>query len=373
MKYYGSDYLITNNSGSTLTLENIKLESQYVIKNNNGGVFNGNNVNINSTNTAIYNLGKMNIDNFRIAGTNYAINNASGEENTITNSTITSSTNSIYNNSTSITNVENSTITGLVTNNNANGTLNFKDCNIGNTLTSAQEIINKGTMILNNTSVSGSYNKAIQNEKVMHVTNGPTIDVVSESNRNGNAIGINNTANGVLNLSDSTININIPSAGSTYTMYGIYSTGSMNLENTNIELNSNSRFNHYRIYTENGNAVVKSGTIRARGLTSYGIYLKSGTLTLGIPEEVGSATYGKENADVNLNSPLIESLGTTNGIGIKNDPQGFYYYDGKIVATTTPLPELPNGIEYLYETKEFTDDETGNKYVILKWMREQQG
>ena len=368
ISYYGTDYLITNNNGATLTLVNIKLDSQYVIKNNLGGVLNGNDVTITSTNTAINNLGRINIDRFSITGTTYGIYNSSPEENTISNSTITSTSNSIYNNSTGITNVNNSTISGLVTNNNANGTLDFKDSVIHNTQTSAQEIVNRGSMTIDNTHVYGSYSNAIHNEGTMNIINNSIIDVVSETNRTGNGIGIRNT--NTLNINDSDINININSPNPTYTLYGIYNTKDLTMDSSNIVINSNSRFNHYGIYTETGNVLITSGSIKVSGLTSYGVYLKTGTVTLGVPEEVGSPNYGKAEADVNVESPLIESLGTTNGIGIKNDCQALTYYDGKIVASNKPLPEDPNTVEYLYEPKEFTDEETGHKYVILKWMRE---
>ena len=65
---------------------------------------------------------------------------------------------------------------------------------------------------------------------------------------------------------------------------------------------------------------------------------------------------------------MIKSLGTNKGIGIKNENGTFNFYDGKVQASNTPLPEIPNGIEYLYETVEYTDDDN-NKYCILEWMR----
>ena len=373
LSYYGTDYLITNNNGAILTLDNINLDSQYVIKNNAGGIFNGNSVNITSTNTAINNLGKMSINNFDITGTTYGIYNSSNEENSISNSTITSTNNPIYNNSTSITSCNNVIISGLVTNNNVNGTLNFKDSEITNTLTSALEIINKGNMTLDNTNVNGSYNKAIQNDGILSINNGSIISVESETSRPENATGISNSKS--LSINNSTINVNIPNSSNifTYTLYGIYNTKDVTMDNTSITVDSNDKFNHYGMYTENGNVLMSSGSIKVKGLTSYGIYLKSGSVTLGVPEVYGSSTYGRENADVSISSPLIESLGTTNSIGIKNDSQGLTYYDGKIVARNTPLPENPNKVEYMFEPKEYIDEDTGYKYVILKWMRTQGG
>jgi hypothetical protein len=71
-----------------------------------------------------------------------------------------------------------------------------------------------------------------------------------------------------------------------------------------------------------------------------------------------------------ITSPAIIATGSNIGIGIKNNSGKFNYYDGIITANTTPLPEAPTKIEYLYEPNEFTNADN-NKYVILKWMREQ--
>ncbi len=114
-----------------------------------------------------------------------------------------------------------------------------------------------------------------------------------------------------------------------------------------------------------------SGTINCTGNTTTGIQITSGVVTLGIPEEPGSINYGRAEADVSTTNPLIEAIGTNTGIGVKNAGGRFKYFDGKLVATTDPKPEVPTEVEYLYEPKDFVDEVTGYKYTILKWMREQ--
>ena len=94
-------------------------------------------------------------------------------------------------------------------------------------------------------------------------------------------------------------------------------------------------------------------------------------MTAGIPEVVGSPTYGRDTADVSITDPFIYAVGTVTGIGVKNAAGSFNYYDGKIMGNTQAKPEIPTKIEYLYEAIDYTDDETGHPYCILEWMREQ--
>ena len=135
--------------------------------------------------------------------------------------------------------------------------------------------------------------------------------------------------------------------------------------------NSGSYYN-YGIYNDNGVVTLVSGRVNVLGVLTYGIYNKTGTLSLGIAEEITSINYGGANADVSITNPLIESFGTSNGIGIRNESGVFNYYDGKIVSTNELLPDVPSNVEYLYEPKEYIDDLNHN-YCILKWMRETNG
>ena len=353
-----SSYLITNNNGGILILENIELESQYVIKNNEGAIFNGYDVNITSTNTAINNLGQITIDNFDINGASYGIYFSSSQENSISNSDISSNNYPFYNNSNSQIDINNTEMNGYFVNNNSASNITIVDSSFsmksdsGNT----QTILNKGTLSLNNSNV----------ESYTYVTTGGALAAFKSAINNSGTLTISNESN-IIN--------NFGSDISWFYSTGIYNTGSVTFSNSYINIDGNKkRYEQYSYGIYNlGTTSIFSGSINVKGINTYGIYLKTGTITLGVPEAVGSPNYGKAEADVNIESPLIESLGTSNGIGIKNDSQGLSYYDGKIVASSTPLPENPNAVEYLYEPTEFTDEETGYKYVILKWMRETGG
>ena len=123
----------------------------------------------------------------------------------------------------------------------------------------------------------------------------------------------------------------------------------------------------YNIYIKNGIINLKSGNILSRGTES--VYIDSGAVTLGEPEPTDSLGYGKDTANVSTTNPYIEAIGTTTGIGIKNVAGRLNYYDGKIVGSTAAKPEVASDIEYLYESIDYTDEETGYKYCILEWMR----
>lgn len=81
-----------------------------------------------------------------------------------------------------------------------------------------------------------------------------------------------------------------------------------------------------------------------------------------------SPDYGKDTADVSITNPFIKATGSNN-YAIYNRNGTFKYFDGKILGSPNYYNEAPNEVEYLYETKEYTDE--NNKYVILEWMRQQ--
>ena len=114
-----------------------------------------------------------------------------------------------------------------------------------------------------------------------------------------------------------------------------------------------------------------SGSIDISDKTVYGIYNDTGTVTIGVPEPTDSIHYGKDTANVSTTAPSISAIGTTTGIGIKNNTGKVYFYDGKITGTTSSLAEEPTGAEYLYHPCTFTDTTTtpATHYTILKWMR----
>ena len=374
LSYFGTDYLITNNSGSTLTINNVKLDSAYVIDNkagatlntsnttitstkvgiNNLGTWTGNGDSITSSENAINNQGSFELTNMTIKGTSYGINDNGTSESTISNSTITSSSNAIYKNSTSTTNLDNVVINGHVCNNNTNGVLNITNNSSISRSTSGGGItnfINKGFAVVDHSNIN--------------------LNVFNNNNSETSDYGINNT--GTLSIkNNSLIKVLLEDSVTRHHVHGVYNTNMLTFEDSDILVDGNkysNSYNNYGIYNNSGTSVVTSGNIKVLGRNTYGIYHKSGTVNLGVAEENTSPGYGRDTADVSITNPLIESLGTNNGIGVKNINGTFKYYDGKIVATTSPLPEVPTGVEYLYEAKEFVDD-LGRKYCILKWMRE---
>ena len=116
-----------------------------------------------------------------------------------------------------------------------------------------------------------------------------------------------------------------------------------------------------------------SGSVNISDKNAYAVYNDAGVVTLGVPEDPSSQDYGRATADVSTTNPDIRAIGTSSGIGVKNVNGGkVYYYDGKITGSTAAMPENPAGLEYMYESKDYTD-ENGYQFRILEWMREQPG
>ena len=420
ISYLRSDYLLVNNNNATLNLYNLKLSAPYIVKNNSGGIFNGEHVDMSSTNTAINNIGTMTISDFNINATSYGIYFSSTTQNSVSNSTITSSNNTVYYNSTGSVTLNNVNINGLLTNNNANGTINIVDSEIVNSATSSQELINRGNMTLDNSIVSGSNIRAILNERVLNIINESQIKVIAEKNRYTDGVGIRNT--GTLNMVNSSVTVSVDEPEyNTYTLYGIQNTSNATIKDSSITLRSIKKFNHQGIYNENGTSTInnstidvngvttygvncskgnvvvqtgtiinangtttygvyntsgtvklQSGTINIDGETSYGVYNKSSNIILGIPEDVASPNYGKENAEVSITDPLINAV-NENSTALFNEAGIFAFYDGKILERIDSNSSVPNLVEYLYEPRTYTDLETGTKYTILEWMRKTGG
>ena len=132
------------------------------------------------------------------------------------------------------------------------------------------------------------------------------------------------------------------------------------------------------VYNPSGSTTVITGTIESLGKNrSYGIWNDSGNVTIGKAEPVDSVNYGGEFADVSTSNPSIKATTTSTSsdktaIAVKNNTGKVFFYDGKITGQTAAMPENPAGVEYLYEPKDYTD-ENGYQYRILEWMREQPG
>ena len=361
-----SDSLITNNKN--LYLEDVKLQAPRVIKNMDNALLNSSNTNIYSTNTALYNIGELNADSTIFDASSYAFYAAAKKPMTISNSTITcratnnSSTGAVYiNSSQSDINITGSTINGYVYNN-SSSTMTISGSTITKNTTqnnSERAVNNPGKMVLDNTSVA--------------------LYIKDKSTTYGYGIS-NDSTNSNLTIKGNTEIKLVDESGHTISYgYGILNSGTVVVEKADIltDLSYSNNQNTFGLYNSKGTVVFKTGSIRALGRVAYGIYINSGEVTLGIPEIVGSPTYGRDTADVSLTDPFVYGKGVTTGTqnatgtGVKNIGGSFNYYDGKIMGSTSAKPEIPTKIEYLYEAIDYTDDETGHPYCILEWMREQ--
>ena len=336
--YNSSGYYITNNTGASMEMTNININSIKGI--DNYGTLKLSNTKIISTNTSINNTGNIIASNdSAISGGNYALYNNGGES---TFDGVTFGESSIYNNAGKLT-ITNSEASYLVDN-------------------AISYITNNSELILDNTNVSlsnvcrgdGIGNdticRAVYNTGVLSINNQSTITHIIRNNPNGYKTAIYNDGE----------NANLAIAGSTITLDDSATT-------------SNYRAS-YGIYNTNGHVTVESGAVHSGNAkaTTYGIYNETGIITLGVPEQPGP-TYGKEDADVSTTDPDIKAIGSSSGIGIKNASGGkVYFYDGSITGSTSAMPENPNGTEYMFDPKDYTD-ENNYHYCILEWRREQPG
>ena len=325
-----SNYYITNNS--ELTLQNLNIVSPYAI--NNKGTLTLETINIESTNIAINNTGNVNANNLTINCADTALYNNGGTS--------------------SYTDIE---ILGRI--DNVNGDVVFEDGAISITGTKIVWLIdnpNSGSITLNDITVtletdfwySGSSRTTyvIRNAGTLEANNS-TIQEILKLDTDAYVYGINNTS------------------------------GTATFNNTNIIVDASQtttdRYYGHGIHNDSGTVTITSGRVDINRKTSYGIWNETGTIIIGVPEPTTSPNYGKENADVSTTNPSIRAIGTDTGIGIKNNSTGkIYYYDGIITGTTATMPEIPAGIEYLYEPKDEVD-ENGYHVRTLEWMREQPG
>ena len=354
LRFFGSDYYIVNNEGASLTLSNIEIESNKILKNSASATVIINNVPFTANDVAIYNLGALNA----------------------TTATITSSGSyAIYSSSAESSAVNGATITGYVLNN--SGTLDFANSTLSRTVQSygRETYANKGQSTLDNVTISlatlsadnrDSSNSVINNSGTMTIKSNSSVSATINTSNIKN-YSINNS--GTLTVDHSTINAERSSTSSRYGSYGLYNTGNATLKDSAIVVNDPTTA--YGIYSNAGIAAIETGTITASSVTAYGAYINGGEVTAGVPEVVGSPTYGHDTANVSITNPLIYAIGTSTGIGIKNANGSFNYYDGKLMGSTAAKPEIPTKIEYLYEAFDYVDSETGHPYCILEWMREQ--
>ena len=328
--YHESGYFITNNVNASLEIENVKINTTKGIDNN--GTLSLNNTTITATGTAIYNKGNVTAsNNITLSGDSYSIYSDGGES--------------------SYTNID---VDGKIYN--KSGNLSLVD---GTVDLSGSLIV---WLISNQPSAELSLN---------NITETLDVDFYYTSDSGRYTYALYNA--GTLYAKDSTISEILRKRTDAYA-YAVYSTSSASFDNTSLVVDaSNTTYDAnqgYGVYTASGNIEFKSGSISVNRNKSYGIYTETGTITLGIPEQPGP-TYGKENADVSTTNPDIRAVGSTTGIGVKNASGGkVYFYDGRITGSTSAMPENPTATEYMFDPKDYLD-ENNYHYRILEWRREQ--
>ena len=344
LDYNGASYYITNNSSAELTLNNLRINASFGIDNK--GSLSTNNLFITAYNTAINNSGTLTATNTRnISGSDFAIYNDGGTA-SYNGGTIIGN---IYNNSGEL-NITSSTATKT-----SRGQTSYMTNNGNMNLNSFQATFND-EFIETSSYSNPSYIRALYNTGTLNTSNDTAIRHIA-----GNAqetfwhhiISLYNDGGTVI------------SSGTTYEANGI----------TSMSRRTNAYA--YGIYNPTGNITIKTGAVIAHDIVStFGIWNDTGTITIGEAEPQNSPNYGRDTANVSVSNPdisAISTIGSYKGIAIKNNTGKVYYYDGKITGSTAAMPEKPAGVEYLYEPKDYVDEETGYHYRVLEWMREQAG
>ncbi|MBR3378004.1 hypothetical protein IKG50_01605, partial [Candidatus Saccharibacteria bacterium] len=338
-RYFGSDYLFINNDGASLTLVDLKMTGSRLI----------------------HNFGTLFTDNLRIDSSDVAINNESVNNAGVnTNLVIVSSNYGFYNNGGELI-ADTFSLTGKAYSNDGklnlkNGIINPTELMKTNLVTTAQA----GDIFLDNTQVNMGTEYYVQSSY--------------DAQRTYAYIVVNA---GTFAAEHSAVNYDLQGKTNVNT-YALYNTGTASFIDSHISFNpanlteGYSPYSAYGIYNTSGTIGFESGSIYVPNKTAYGIYSETGTITLGVPEQPGP-TYGKEDADVSTTNPDIKAIGTTTGIGVKNANGGkVYYYDGRITGSSSAMPENPTATEYMFDPKDYTD-ENNYHYRILEWRREQPG
>ena len=276
--------------------------------------------------------------------------------------------------------------------NNANkdSTMTISGSSIINNSTSRYAIENGGEAIINSTNLSSNKGGLIKNTNKM-VINDSTIENSGYSAATGifasggtttiqnTSIEINTTSTSssskayAIILSGSTlvtdnldINMNVGEYG-----YGIYSTSSddsvhSTIVNTNINVNSG--IHGYGIYSGGKDTIsFETGNINIYTTFAYGIYVKTGTVVMGVKDGDGT-----ENATVSNINPEVKAIHSKSwgvGYGVRKENGYFKFYDGKIIGSTNAKPDTTTEVEYNYEANSYIDSKTGYEYCILEYMK----
>ena len=219
----------------------------------------------------------------------------------------------------------------------------------GGTLTSTSlAISNSGELTITDGTINSTSSYAVQNDGTIHLNNGSLISNTSYGIYNdGGTVAISGGSVsgtiGIYNFKDSELTI----TGSATQIIGtngegIYNTGTCNISNGTISgtygISNRSMSVGGPIYT--GEALVTGGTITG---SSDGIYIVSGTVTLGTNDSTVSTT-----------TPLVQTTGTANERGVYNTGT-FNFYDGIIKS--------PSGTGYAISG---TVSDIPDEYIIKK-------
>jgi len=333
----------------TLNINNVDIKEHF----NNKGVFsNTADANLIITNINAYNThfqmrkGSITLNNVQLNANGYIRNEGSGLT-TISDSEIACST---YVGSLQL---SNSTFNGLI---------NAKDAVIDELETTSSVTVS-GESTITNTNIIG-------NE--LYIQDSTTLDNLyfeRIGSTNSRIVVQGKNEEIVNNWNNITMNVN----GNYRNQNVIYlNKGIINATNLNINsINSNTGdFKLIDIYDGTFNYI--SGTARLSGTKSYGVVTanESSIFTMGVPEPINGENYGKSTANVSTTNPTIEAIGSTYGYAVYNNNGFFNFYDGKIIGSTKArYKDGSSGVEYNWEIREHTDEETGYNYCIIEFMK----
>ena len=376
--YLISNYGVLNISDTTL--ENTTT-TYYLIYNYEGGSLTTNNITVNGV-YGIMNYSNCEINNSIINVANsYAFYNAASSDYTVIinnsdiNNTYSGSNYAIYNyNADTKVNITGGNIIGRIYN---NGLLDLIGANITYDNNNDTNAIynNNGTVSIDNSVINVETNYQYDRYGIYAyggTTNITNSEINSVSNYgNISAIYLTNSADAA--IENTTINAT-GNYSSSYNTYGInvdnYYTNTLLLKNNTITVSGVTK--NYGIMVKSSSSsttsastvALESGTINVSGANVYGIYVDTGTVTMGINDGDGT-----ENALVSIENPLVKSIGTSSGIGVKKVNGYFNFYDGKIIGSTNAKPETTTTVEYNYEASIYINEETGYEECILKYLK----
>ncbi|MBQ8192537.1 MAG: hypothetical protein IJZ46_00475, partial [Bacilli bacterium] len=288
-----SGTLFTNNN--VLNVSNSDISGYNGFNNSTKGTMNIDNVYLNCTNQALINSGTMSVTNSDIYGKNYALYSNTTLENTISNSTLSSGTNSIYKYSTSTTTITDTDLTGTINNSNASGVLNITNGIIKGTMS------NTGKSTLREITMSYSINNYGDDQMIQNP--------------------------GILTIEDSTLTYaNTYSGNSNYNSRAIYNTGTLTSYNTNYVVSHNYNNNKYKYVMGIYNTGILTSNKDSFDVTGanhgYGIYsnttnaVKISNITTNIHDNNYSRGINAETGTISIDGGELKTTSSISGIGL---------------------------------------------------------